>query len=571
MEIDRDTHRDAPQDAARDTPQDAPRDTPHGAPPGARAARRRRAASPRRVLLASVAGAVVLAGVVTVVPRLAEDGAPPALGPVGRAQAAYGAGVPAALPDLAALIGDREAHLRRHPADEESWAVLGSAYVEQARRTADLAYLAKADAALKRSLARRSGAQGNVEALAGMAVLANARHDYRAAKKHGEAALAKAPQRWTLYPLLIEAYGGLGDDKAVGKALEKLQELRSGSAVMARTAQVYRDRGWREDAAAYLSDAAALAETPAEQAAYQHRFGELLFERGEPAQALNYFEAALRTEPEHHAALAGKGRAQAALGRNSEAMASYQAAITKLPRPEYALELGELYESLGMTPAAQAQYELLRARVREESTVGVNAQLILGRFEADHGDPAAAVRRLTAEFRRRPGREVSDALGWALHRAGQSEKALPYATRAMKDGPMSALFAYHRGEIEREIGKYGPARRHLQQAMRINPHFSPLLVPYAQEALDALGEPPEGGPANMDGTPTPPPSPPRPAAPARPNSPAARPSSKPTATPTAKPSPKPTATPSPSATPTPAPSTSPPKSPAPSKISPSGA
>ncbi|MDQ8705740.1 tetratricopeptide repeat protein [Streptomyces sp. LHD-70] len=510
-----------------------------------RAPRRRRTSSPRRVLLASVAGSVVLAGVVTLVPLLRDGAPPPALGPVGRAQAAYGAGVPAALPDLAALIGDREAHVRRHPGDEESWAVLGSAYVEQGRRTADLAFLAKADDALKRSLAARSGAAGNVEALAGMAVLANARHDYRAAKKYAEAAVARAPERWTLYPPLIEAYGGVGDHKAVGKALEKLQELGSGSAVMARTAQVYRDRGWREDSAAYLSDAAALAETPAEQASYQHRFGELMFERGEPAAALNYFEAALRTEPEHHASLAGKGRALAALGRTSDATISYQAAIAKLPRPEHALELGELYESLGMEPASQAQYELLRARVEQESAVGVNDALILGRFEADHGDPEAAVRRLTAEYKRQPGREVSDALAWALHRAGKSKKALPYATRAMKDGPMSALFAYHRGEIEREVGKYGAARRHLEQAMRVNPHFSPLLAPSASEALVALGEPPEGGPENMHGKPTAPP--PKPAAPVRPtvpNSPAPTPSSTP------KPSPTATRTPSPSASPT---------------------
>ncbi|MDI3421275.1 tetratricopeptide repeat protein [Streptomyces luteolus] len=514
-----------------------------------RAPRRRRASSPRRVLLASVAGAVVLAGVVTLVPLLRDGAPPPALGPVGRAQAAYGAGVPAALPDLAALIGDREAHLRRHPGDEESWAVLGSAYVEQGRRTADLAYLTKADEALKRSLAARSGEAGNVEALAGMAVLANARHDYRAAKKYGEAAVARAPERWTLYPLLIEAYGWVGDHKAVGKALEKLQKLRSGSAVMARTAQVYRDRGWREDSAAILSDAAALAETPAEQAAYQHRFGELMFERGEPAAALNYFEAALRTEPEHHASLAGKGRALAALGRTSDATISYQAAIARMPRPEYALELGELYESLGMEPASQAQYELLRARVEEESKAGVNHALVLGRFEADHGDPEAAVRRLTAEYKRQPGREVGDALAWALHRAGKSKKALPYATRAMKDGPMSALFAYHRGEIEREVGKYGAARRHLQQAMRVNPHFSPLLAPSASAALDALGEPPEGGPANMHGGPTaPPPEPAAPTRPAAPDSPAPKPS------PTATRSPSPSASPSKSSKPSRSPS-----------------
>src|SRR5204862_6618021 len=123
--------------------------------------------------------------------------------------------------------------------------------------------------------------------------LANARHDYRAAQKWGEAAVKLAPKRWTTYPLLIDTYGRLGDYKAGGKALDTLTELRSGAAVMARAGQVYRDRGWREAAIASVSDAAALAPTPSEQAACLHRLGELAWERGEPAEALNYFDAAL--------------------------------------------------------------------------------------------------------------------------------------------------------------------------------------------------------------------------------------------------------------------------------------
>ena len=45
--------------------------------------------------------------------------------------------------------------------------------------------------------------------------------------------------------------------------------------------------------------------------------------------------------------------------------------------------------------------------------------------------------------------------------------------------------------IERELEQAGPARRHLQEAMRINPYFSPLAVPLAKQALAALGEPPD--------------------------------------------------------------------------------
>ena len=179
--------------------------------------------------------------------------------------------MPAALPDLAVLIGEREARLRTHPGDAAAWAVLGAAYVEQGRRTADARTTRGPSKALRTSLTVRP--KGNAAALDGMAALANARQDFRAARTWGEAALKLEPKRWTTYPLLIDAYTGLGDYKATKRALERLLTLRSGAAVRARAAGVYRDRGWREDAAAQLADAAAGAGGPAEQAACLERAG----------------------------------------------------------------------------------------------------------------------------------------------------------------------------------------------------------------------------------------------------------------------------------------------------------
>ncbi|MEU7661341.1 tetratricopeptide repeat protein [Streptomyces lincolnensis] len=444
-----------------------------------------------RVLVASVAGGAVLGGVLTLLPW--ERAAPraPAPAPGARAHAAVAAGVPASLPDLATLIGEREARLRARPKDAVSWAVLGSAYVERGRRTADARYYPRAERALRMSLKVR--ARGNAQALGGLAALANARRDFRAARGWAEAARTAEPGRWTTYPLLIDAYRGLGDHEAARASLDRLRELRSGPAVMVWAAAVYRDQGWREDAAAQLADAVAGARTPAERAAYLERAGQLAWERGDREDALGHFRRALRIDPDQRAAQAGQGRALAALGRTTEALNAYRAALAGQPSPQYALELGELYESLGLGRAARAQYDLLRARVRGAAAGGADEELVLGRFEADHGDPAAAVRRLRAQWARQPGVEVADALGWALHRAGDDEEALRFAgiaTDATKGGGVrSAPYAYHRGMIERELTRYGPARRHLQEALRINPYFSPVHARTVREALTELGEP----------------------------------------------------------------------------------
>ncbi|MBJ6645806.1 lipopolysaccharide assembly protein LapB [Streptomyces sp. BSE7-9] len=449
-------------------------------------ARRRRH---RRTLLASAAGAAVLGGVLVTLPW-GGQAPPPAPTPQERALAAVTSGVPAALPGLEALAAERERHLRKHPRDARAWAELGAARVEQGLRLADPRYWPRAEKALRTALEVR---KDHVPALRAMAVLANARRDHASARAWGEAARKLEPERWTTYPPLIEASTGLGDDEETGRLLEKLAKLRSGPEVMARAAAVYRDRGWREDAAAKLADAASAAGEPAERAACLERAGQLAWERGDREDALRHFQEAVRTDPDQRAAQAGQGRALAALGRTTEALSAYRTALARQPRPEYALELGELYESLGMRPAAEAHYALLRERVRLAAAHGADEELVLGRFEADHGDAQAAVRRLRAEWERHPSTEVADALGWALHRAGEDEEALPFAVRATEGtkggGVRSALFAYHRGMIEHSLERYGAARRHLAEALQINPWFSPLYAPRAKEALARLGEP----------------------------------------------------------------------------------
>ncbi|MET9763089.1 tetratricopeptide repeat protein [Streptomyces sp. NPDC006372] len=452
-----------------------------------------------RVVLACVAGCAVLGGVLVLLrpEERPEPPAPPSPGAV--AMAAVTTGVPAALPDLAELIDEREKRLRKHPKDARSWAVLGAAYGEQGRRLADPAYYPRAEKALRTSLKARP--KRNTEALAGLAALAGARRDFPAARRWGEAALKLEPRRWTTYPLLIDAYTGLGEHESAERMLERLTELRSGPAVLARAAGVYRDHGRREDAAAALADAAAGAQAPAERAAYLERAGQLAWERGDLQDALRYFQEAVRLDPDQRAAQAGQGRALAALGRTTQALSAYRVALAKQPCPRYALELGELYEALGMPEAARVQYDLLRERVRGAAAGGADEELVLGQFEADHGDPRAAVRRLRAEWRRQPGTEVADALGWALHRAGKHEEALRFAVRATDEkhsgGVRSAVYTYHRGMIERELERYGAARRHLTEALRINPHFSPLYVRVAQSAIDSLGEPPDVGVPEM--------------------------------------------------------------------------
>src|SRR5690242_3336023 len=137
---------------------------------------RRRLRMLRRVLMASVTGTAAVGGALMLLPKEPARTGPPAPAPGPRAPAAVTAGMPAALPDLTRLIGDRENHLRTHPRDARAWAVLGTAYLQRGRQTADAANYPQAEHALQTSLEVAGG--GNVEALEGLAALANTRRDF---------------------------------------------------------------------------------------------------------------------------------------------------------------------------------------------------------------------------------------------------------------------------------------------------------------------------------------------------------------------------------------------------------
>lgn len=485
-----------PQDGpGRDAPPEAQLPPPDVPPPpsGLRT-------SLRRAAVGAVAAGVLVAGALVAVPE--DDPAPAAApGAADRARSAATAGAPASLSDLTALIGDRQSWVRSHPADAPAWAALGSAYVEWARRSADFGYYPRAEQALKRSLAAVPGDRGNSAAWVGLAELAVARHDFLAAKKWGEAVRDRGPGAsvaWAVYPALIDAYHGLGDSEAAATATEKFAALRKGAPALGRTAELYRDRGWREDALAAAQEASERSGTPAQKAEALHRLGDLARERGESGEALGQYDAALSVDHGHHASLAGRARALTALGRTDEAMAEYQRVLQRLPRPEYALELADLYQSSDLDGDAASQYATFLRMAASAERNGVDETLPLARYESEHGEAEAAVGRLRAAWdEQRRNAEVADALGWALHRAGRTEEGLEYALKAADSGVRSASYAYHLGVMEAAVGDTGAARRHLAEALRTDPAFSPLDAPAARAALEELGEPAGGGPEDL--------------------------------------------------------------------------
>lgn len=388
----------------------------------------------------------------------------------------------ASLDDMIAGLQD---HLEATPNDHAAWATLGLAYVQQAKATVDPTYYAKADGALQQSLDLDD--DDNFLVYAGLSALANARHDFAAAATYAEQGLAINAYSAILHGALSDAQIQLGRYDDAFDSVQRMVDLSPDTSSLSRASYTWELRGDLDRARDLMERALADAPTPSDRAFAHVYLGELDFNAGDPNAALAHYRAALDASPTDPAALAGKAKAEAALGQVETALDDYAALVARAPEPSYLLEYGELLESLGRTDAAEQQYAVFEVTQALFEDSGVEPDATPTLFEADHGDPAVALAAAEEGVRSRPFLVMYDAYAWALHRNGRDVEALAAIEQAMALGMPSALFSYHAGMIERSLGNLDAARAHLADALRINPHFNPLAAPIAAATLAELG------------------------------------------------------------------------------------
>lgn len=376
------------------------------------------------------------------------------------------------------------ARVRKLPADPAGWSSLGMAYVQQARSTADAATYARAETALRKSLALQPS--GNFAAETGMGALEAARHHFAEALSWARRATTSNPYSAPAQGVLADALTQLGRYEDSYAAVQRMTDLRPDSSALARASYSWELRGDRVRARDLMNKSLQAAGTPTEKAFALTHLATLAAQSGDPRTALDLAGAGLAALPGDAALLEARARAHTALGHREQAVADFTAAIAAAPLPQYLLGLGDLQESLGHPEKAEEQYDVLRAQERVRRATGGTADVDGVLFEADHGDPDTAVTMGRAALRQRPFIAVHDAFAWALHRAGRDTEAIEQAHLALALGTVSAPFHYHRALINQALGRTEAARTDLRRALDIDPHFHPVDAPRARAALSRI-------------------------------------------------------------------------------------
>ena len=391
----------------------------------------------------------------------------------------------AAEPTARLSVEGLQNHLRATPDDWGAWARLGLAYVDRARVSANPALYPKAEGAFGRSLELRP--DRNVDALAGRGALANARHDFAGGLQWGEQACSVDPGSAQAQGVVGDSLVELGRYDEAFDAYQRMVDLRPGLASYTRAAYALELQGDVPGARRTLELALGEAVSPADMAFAHHALGELAWNNGDVDTARRRYEDAVRLDPSFVPPAAGLARVHAATDDPERAIREWGQVVNRSPLPEYVAELGNLYTSLGRRGEAADRFDLLDAQRQLLEASGVNVDLELALFSADHAvDLSGGLEAAQSEWRRRSSVHVADALAWQLHAHGRDTEALEMADQALRLGTRNAAFLYHRGMIQRSLGHVAAARADLEHALAINPNFSPLGARQASQALSEL-------------------------------------------------------------------------------------
>lgn len=381
------------------------------------------------------------------------------------------------------VIAALQNRLEVAPSDWGAAASLGHAYVQQARLTADPSSYPRAEEAFRRSLSLH---RDNTEALVGMGTLALARHEFREALGWGRRAISANPYGAAGHGVVGDALIEMGRYRTAFRAFQRMADLRPGLSAYARASYARELQGDIAGAIGLMRMAERSAGSAEDAAWAAFELGELFWSTGRLRDAEASYRRARRRAPPYVAPMAGVSRILFARGRVREAIRLYRRVVDTFPAPEHVAALGDLYATAGRPELAMDQYSLVRAEQSLFEANGVNVDLELALFDADHGRPRAALRAARAAWSQRKSVTAADTIAWALYKSGQSDAASEYARRALRLGTRHPLFSFHAGMIELRLGHESRARILLRTALRLNPHFSIIHARTARSVLARL-------------------------------------------------------------------------------------
>ncbi len=309
--------------------------------------------------------------------------------------------------------------------------------------------------------------------------LANSLHQFAAGLAFGQRAVARNPDGEAGYAVVTDASNELGRYDDALTATQHMADLRSDLPALARVSYARELRGDLDGAIAAMAEAVTAGGTAGgENVAYvQTLLGDLLLTSGDLRAATTAYTSALADFPGFAAARAGQAKVLVAEGRPADAAAILDDVVRAVPLGEYAIAEGDDWAAAGYPAKAASAYDLVGVIERLYAANGVNVDLELALFDADHHPSGATVAKARDGLKARPSYYGHEVLAWALFRTGHTAEAVTEIRTALALGDRDPLLRFHAASIFTGVGDRAEASESVAIVLAEDPRFSALHAP----------------------------------------------------------------------------------------------
>lgn len=377
--------------------------------------------------------------------------------------------------------------LARTPENASLRRLLGQLYLRKAKEQGDHHAYQLADQTFRQVL------EDNADDLAAQTFLATAlqaQHQFSKALEISSRVAKRAPKNTLALATIGDCQLELGQYAEAEQSFKKLAEMTSGPAVQARLARLAELKGHTDQAVELLTEALRDVQDagglPSLESWFEWRLGQLAFDAGRLQRAKRHFRNAIAVDSSNAQAAVGLAKIHGVQEEYGEAVAMFFAAVEDFGEPPMMAALGDIYARLGDIEEATRWYEQAEAAMAEEAVHAAAAHYReVAMFYADRDmKPKRALELAQKDFALRQDIYGHDMLAWVLYRNGRFAEAVESIERAMQLGTRDAQIHFHAGLIYAAVGKTDLARKSLETANEINPHFSLLHSETLKTQLD---------------------------------------------------------------------------------------
>ena len=366
------------------------------------------------------------------------------------------------------------------------WAyiTLSALYQQKIRETADTSYYDTIDSLMDKAEVLNPQ---DPDILSQRAQVALGRHSFQESKQYILKALAINSSRASYYWTLGDAQIELGEYTGAVESFQKMIDIRPDYNSYIRIAYLRELYGDIKGAKEWLTLAISAGSGFKENIAFAYTELWKLNIRSDLSIAQSHFESALKIVENHPPALQWLGKIAYFQGDTAWAIAYIEKAYEKLPMVQYLVDKADLYTLMWQSQKAKSNLTLAKISFETPLNSWVDNSLESSLFLSDHDlDLSWALEKAKKSYAEQPNIYVADALSWALYKNQKFSEASSYTKEALRLWENDSLILYHQGMIALALGNKVEAKKYLEKALSLNPHFSLLGSKKARDALITL-------------------------------------------------------------------------------------